>query len=141
MIPQVALVDTGYWYALLDERDQYHKDAVSNYDYLQRMHYLIPWPVMYETLCTRFTRQRLSVKKFENILKSPNATTLNDNNYREAALALTLDTTKPHPNTISAVDSVLRLILDDRAIRINFMFTFNHNDFKDICLRRNIKII
>jgi len=140
-IPRTALVDTGYWYALLDNRDQHHTDAVNKSQTLLRLRYLIPWPVMYETLCTRFTRRPLAVRQFEAILKTPNAIRLDDNKYRDAALTITLDTTKPHPNTISAVDSVLRLVLDDPATRIDCIFTFNPGDFRDVCLRRNVQML
>lgn len=140
-IPRTALVDTGYWYALLDNRDQYHAEAVTKSHTLLQLRYMIPWPVMYETLCTRFTRRPLAVRQFEAILKKPNAVRLDDTKYREAALTLTLNTTKPHPTTISAVDSVLRLVLDDRSTRIDCMFTFNPGDFRDVCLRRHVQII
>jgi hypothetical protein len=95
---------------------------------------------MYETLCTRFTRRPPTVRLFEQILKKPNAIKLDDTKYRDAALAITLDTAKPHPNTISAVDAVLRLVLDDPSTRIDCMFTFNPRDFEDVCLRRNVQI-
>ncbi len=140
-IPRTALVDTGYWYALLDERDEHHVYAVDKSRSLLRLRYLIPWPVMYETLCTRFTRRPLAVRQFERILKTPNAVKLDDSKYRDAALAITLDTAKPHPNTISAVDTVLRLVLDDPSTRIDCMFTFNPGDFRDVCLRRNVQIL
>ncbi len=139
-IPRTALVDTGYWYALLDKGDQYHRQAVADSDTLLRLRYLIPWPVVYETLCTRFTRQPLTVRRFEQILKTPNAVKLDDTKYRDAALAIALDTAKPHPNAISAVDAVLRLMLDDPATRIDCMFTFNPGDFRDVCVRRRVQI-
>jgi len=96
---------------------------------------------VYETLCTRFTRRPLAVKQFERILKTPNAVKLDDAKYRDAALAIALDTTKPHPNTISAVDAVLRLVLDDPYNRIDCMFTFNPGDFLDVCVRRSVQIL
>lgn len=140
-IPRIALVDTGYWYALLDERDQHHSAAIAKSEQLLRLQYLIPWPVMYETLCTRFVRRPIAVQKFEAILKKANAVQVDDCRYRNSALAITLDTTKAHPNKISAVDSVLRLVLDDPSSRIDCMFTFNPSDFLDVCLRRNVQII
>jgi predicted nucleic acid-binding protein len=140
-IPRTALVDTGYWYALLDNRDQHHAEAVAKSEILLRLQYLVPWPVMYETLCTRFTRRPLAVREFERILKTPNAVKVDDTKYREAALVIALDTAKPHPNTISVVDAVLRLLLDDPFSRIDCMFTFNPGDFQDVCFRRNVEIL
>jgi len=140
-IPRIALVDTGYWYALLDDRDEHHGDAVDKYPTLQRLQYLIPWPVMYETLCTRFTRRPLVVRQFEGILKRPNAVKFDDTKYRDAALAIALDTAKSHPNTISAVDAVLRLVLDDPSARVDCIFTFNPGDFRDVCVRRQVDIL
>jgi predicted nucleic acid-binding protein len=139
--PRTALVDTGYWYALLEERDkEQHKQALTDSEIFLRLRYLIPWPVMYETLCTRWTRRPLIVRQFERILKTPNAAKLDDTKYRDAALAIALDTAKPHPNTISLVDAVLRLVLDDRSNRVDCMFTFNPGDFRDVCVRRRVQI-
>jgi predicted nucleic acid-binding protein len=137
---QIALVDSGYWYALLDERDPHHSKAAVMAESLLRFKYLIPWPVMYETLCTRFVRRPLAVRQFESFLKRPNAVTVDDARYRDAALAAALDTAKPHPNMLSAVDCVLRLILDDPAVRVRCMFTFNPGDFQDVCFRRRVEI-
>ena len=140
-VPRIALVDTGYWFALLDSHDEHHAHAVAKSDTLLRLQYVIPWPVMYETLCTRLTRRPLAVKQFEQLLKRPNALKLDDTKYRDEALAIALDTTKPHPNTLSAVDAVLRLVLDDSSTRIDCMFTFNPGDFRDVCVRRNVRIV
>jgi predicted nucleic acid-binding protein len=140
-VSKIALVDTGYWYALLDAREEHHVDALAKSQTLLSLRYLLPWPVMYETLCTRFTRRPLVVKQFERILKMPNAVKLDDAKYRDAALAIALDTVKPHPNAISAVDAVLRLVIDDPTTRIDCMFTYNPGDFRDVCVRRNVEIL
>ena len=140
-VAKTALVDTGYWYALLDQRDQHHPAAAKSSEALLQFHYLIPWPVMYETLCTRFTRRPLAVRQFETILKRPNAVRLDDSKYRDAALSLALDTVKPHPTSLSIVDSVLRLVIADRSARVDCLFTFNPGDFRDVCVSRNVQII
>jgi predicted nucleic acid-binding protein len=138
---QLALVDTGYWYALLDDQDQHHAAARGKVEQLSRSQYLIPWPVMYETLCTRFVKRHQAVRSFESFLKRPNAIKVDDAKYRDDAIALALNTAKPHPNALSAVDCVLRLVLDDPSVPIKCLFTFNPKDFRDICMRRGIEIV
>jgi predicted nucleic acid-binding protein len=140
-IPRTALVDTGYWHALFYERDTHHVEAVTKSERLLQLRYIIPWPVMYETFGTRLSRRPLAVRAFEAILKTPNAVKVDDSKYREEALTIALDSKKPHPNMLSAVDSVLRLMIDDPSMRIDCMYTFNQGDFQDICIKRNVQML
>ena len=140
-IPRTALVNTGYWHALLYDRDEHHADAVEKSNRLLQLRYLIPWPVMYETLHTRLARRPSALRQFEQILKRQNAVKLDDVKYRDAALAIAFDTAKPHPNAISAVDAVLRLVLDDPSTQVDCMFTYDRGHFEDVCRRRNVEML
>jgi len=140
-INRIALVDSGFWIALLEERDPHHKDAQSKADALLEMKYLLPWPILYETLRTRFTRRAWLVHKFEGFLKRPNAVILDDKKYRNDALDQTLSDASTGKRTISLVDNVLRGIIGDVSVRINCLFTFNPGDFADLCGRRQIELL
>jgi predicted nucleic acid-binding protein len=138
-VPKRALVDTGFWYALLDERDSYHSVAKAKTEGLFRLTYLVPWPVMYETLCTRFVRRPHVVRTFETLLKRPNAIQVDDCKYRDEALSLTLNDNRARG--ISLVDNVLRMLLEDRSIVIGALYTFNQRDFADICRHRGVVLV
>ncbi|MBU4271408.1 MAG: hypothetical protein KKE86_09265 [Planctomycetes bacterium] len=141
LLNKIAIVDTGFWYALFDERDQYFRDAQRKVDLLMSMKYVLPWPTLYETLGTRFVRRPLYIRKFEIFLKRPNAVLLDDANYRMQALDRTLSTADGKHRPISLVDNVLRLIIDDRNFKLHCLFSFNHPDFTDVCRRRQIELL
>ena len=138
---EIALVDTGFWYAVFDERDQHYKDAQDNIELLMDITYILPWPILYETLCTRFIRRDLYIRKFEKLLKRPNAFLLDDTNYKNQALECTLASSRGRARPFSLCDNVLRLIIDDVNVKLNYLFTFNVPDFSDVCSKRNILII
>ena len=138
---KIALIDTGFWYAVFDERDQHYKDAQAKVDCLMRFRYILPWPILYETLCTRFVRRPLYIRKFETFLKRPNAELLDDANYKQQALDCTLSSADGKRRPFSLVDNVLRLIIKDRNVRLHCLFSFNHSDFADVRARRQIEIL
>ena len=138
-ILKIALVDTCFWYALLDERDPYHKQAQIMWGNRNSMQYLIPWPVMYETLRTRLARRPIAMQKFATLLKRPNAIHLDDTRYRVEALSMTLSGRQSL--ALSLVDNVLRVMISDISLRVDCLYTFNQKDFRDVCSRRSVAII
>jgi predicted nucleic acid-binding protein len=137
-LPNIALVDTGFWIAVFDQGDQHHPSAVRKVDEFSRLHYILPWPVMYETLRTRLVRQPSQVKKFESFVKNPRAIWLDDRHYRDQALDLAFSVNGRR--AISLVDHVLRLIIEDIRLRVRYFYTFNPNDFRDVCIKRKVEI-
>jgi predicted nucleic acid-binding protein len=135
---QVGLVDSGFWYAVFDERDQYHADAQDYMEIMLDFQFIVPWPVVYETLRTRYVRREAILKRFERVLRRPNAVLLDDSPYRAIALEATLSAVGKR---YSIVDNVLRLILEDVNLRVKILFSFNQADFRDICVRRQIEMI
>jgi hypothetical protein len=123
---------------MLDERDQHHNEAQTYAEAMLGLRFILPWPILYETLCTRFVRRPLTIRKFEFFLKRPNAVLLDDASYREAALEATLSSAG---RRYSMVDNVLRLVLEDTNIRVKYLFSFNRADFFDICTNRHIEMI
>lgn len=50
------LVDTGFFFALHTKSDPYHADADSKKNLFGTSQIILPWPVLYETLNTKFVR-------------------------------------------------------------------------------------
>ena len=103
--------------------------------------HVLPWPVLYETLRTRFIRRPLQVQRFESFLKRPNAVLLDDGAYKRQALDNTLSSARGRERAFSLVDNVLRLIIEDRNVKLHCLFSFNPTDFADVCARRQIEIV
>jgi predicted nucleic acid-binding protein len=139
-VPKNLLLDSGFWYALYDTRDQYHEEATHFTEYLEFYNLLIPWPSLYEMLNTRFVRHSEWLRAFEHYLHRPDIVKLPDEMYRDRALNSVLVIGRGW-RPISLVDMVIRLILADPNIKIDAMITFNQDDFTDVCLTRNIEII
>lgn len=55
---ETVLVDTGYWIALFDPREAAHGTVAGTEDLIELLTLVMPWPVLYETLRTRFMRRR-----------------------------------------------------------------------------------
>lgn len=134
-----VIFDSGFWYAFYDERDSYHNNAIILGDYLQIHNLIIPWPILYETLNTRFVRKNSWLVGFENLIKSSNVLKLSDEMYRNKAVELVFSENK-RGKSYSLVDLVIREVLQDRKVKVDAIVTFNPKDFFDICLLRNLEI-
>lgn len=135
------IIDTGYWYALFDSRDKYHTDANNLAEYLEIGNILIPYPTLYESLNTRFSKRREWMEEFEKIILRENVTLIDDSDYKESALNLTFETTLLQNRPISLVDTVIRIMLDDKNLKVDYLLSFNIGDFFDICQKRRIQFI
>lgn len=135
------LIDTCFWYALFDPRDSDHEKAIELLPYLDLGYLIIPYPTLYETINTRFSRNRAWVEEFEKILKNKNVQFIEDIEYKENALSLTFDSTLNKKRAFSLVDMVIRLMLEDVNIKIDYLISFNTGDFIDLCHKKGIKLI
>jgi predicted nucleic acid-binding protein len=135
------LTDAGFWIGLCDERDEHNEESTSIMDIIQDMQIVIPWPITYEVLRTRGLKSKGYRRKFTDILKDANIEYLDDQPYRERALDETLNNAEERERYISLVDMVIRHILSDENVRVDYFVTFNKKDFYDICLRRGIEIL
>jgi len=133
------IIDTGYWYALFDARDEYHLEANELADYLDLGNILIPYPTLYETLNTRFSKRTEWMTEFKKIIERDNVTLINDADYKESALNLTFESTILENRPISLVDTIIRIMLDDNNLKIDYLLSFNPGDFFDICQKRRIE--
>lgn len=138
---EYALVDTGVWYALFDNRDQHHAEAREKLELLEFFQLLMPWPVAYETLRTRFVRNTDALRRFERFLEIRRVTYLDDALFRNAAFNASLESSLRGGRPLSMVDCLIRFILDDVNTRVDYLATFNAPDFADVCAFRGIEII
>lgn len=139
-VPHVAIADTGYWFALFNPKDQYHRTATNSFEFVQTLNILIPWPTLYEAINTRFVKDSIRVGQFERLLTSPNFVRIDDSTYRDEALSQTLIWAKTQKRFISLTDMVIRFMLDDSGIRKDYMLTFNPGDFSDLCRRHRVEL-
>ena len=135
------IVDSGFWYALYDVRDEHHVEANDLIAYLEMGTILMPFPTLYESINTRFSRRRNWMEDFEILLTRPNVYLIDDKEYKDKAVNLTFEMTLQQNRPISLVDTVIRMMLDDPELKIDYLLCFNIEDFVDICQRRRIEIL
>lgn len=139
--PNRLLVDSGFFFALFDPRDRCHNEALKKQEWLEMLSVVIPWPILYETINTRFARRLGTIAQFASIIRAPETEFLDDRPYRLEAYEDTLARARTQRNATSLVDSVLCAILDDTNTRIDAMLTFNLRDFSQICRTRGVELL
>lgn len=137
----MVLSDAGYWIGLLDPTDPHHSQSYEIASMIERSKIVVPWPCMYEVISTRLTRRSSQLLRFEEFLSKSNILILDDQDYKAIALRQVFTSIRQVGHTQSLVDSVIREILKDSNIRINFLVTYNTKDFADICNVRQILIL
>jgi predicted nucleic acid-binding protein len=133
------MVDTGYWYAVCDPTEANHVVASTKFADFERHGIIFPWPCLYETLNTRFVKDRRAMQRFAAIVRRPNVEYLDDASYREHAYEQTIGTARKRP--ISLVDMVMRLMLENVNVRVDGLLTLNSPDFHDVCRRRGLEML
>lgn len=136
------LTDTGYWLGLLDSKDAHHENSIVISELLEGNNIVIPWPCLYETISTRLTRRKESLTQFENILKDPRIIHIDDSAYKTSAIDNVFRRNRNYSEGAhSLVDSVIREMLLDINLKIDYLATFNVRDFQDVCFKRGIEIL
>ena len=135
------LVDSGFFFALFNPRDQHHGDACEKQEWLETLSVVVPWPILYETINTRFVRRPETIVRFESILRSHDTVLLDDSPYRLDAYEDVFAQAKAKRNAMSLVDAVLCAILADTNVRIDAMLTFNSIDFGNICSVQRVELL
>ncbi|WP_221394149.1 hypothetical protein [Dyadobacter sp. NIV53] len=101
---------------------------------------ILPWPCLYETISTHLTRRRKLLLYLEEFIRKPEVLLLDDTEYKENAFReVFIQNRLGH--TYSLTDSVIREILKDINVKVNYLATFNNNDFEDVCQKRQIEIL
>ncbi len=144
-------VDTGFLLGLYVESDQYHEPAMrcfSDYFESARNRLIIPWPILYETISTRLSRNWAAMSLLEQdwkrLLRQERLALLSDLAFRDGAIDECFDELtkpKPHARSLSLVDRVIRRMLSDRNLRLEALITFNPGDFVDVCQKYHRTIL
>lgn len=132
------LVDTGYWIALLNERDKHHAAAQTMESNLTLGHLFVPWPTLYECVNTRISRRRDAVARFRQFMHRPNTEFVDDAPYRHDSLDCVLDA--PY-RRLSLSDHVIRSMLEDVDLSFDAFIGFNVDDFYDVCAARGVEML
>jgi predicted nucleic acid-binding protein len=140
-VREIILVDTGFWIALLDPRDQHHHEAVDKESWVENEGLLVPWPVLYETVRTRLVRRPDRLIRFDLLLKRPGIRFVDDSPFRADAFDLAVEHSINLGRPISMVDMSCRLLIDDANTRVDALLTTNPADFRDVCVRRGVVLL
>jgi len=146
------LADTGYLIALYDPSDDNRNVARARASFRELFEdenenaLLLTWPVLYETLNTRFSKRRDVVVQIEEgwrKLRSNNQLGfIDDSPFWEVSLAQWQNelNRKKHYRPLSLVDRVLRSAISSPSLKIQALLTFNRSDFEDVCGQRDVEI-
>jgi predicted nucleic acid-binding protein len=136
------LVDTGVWYAVFDARDRpYDRPAVERLAArIRTMSIIVPWPVTYETICSKFARNRTALGNFERFLKSSRIDFLDDSPYRDKAFDRAFASSLRGNRPLGLTDCLLREMLGCANLRIDYLATYNARDFYDVCAEHHVEI-
>lgn len=126
MSKSIVLLDTGFWISLLDPTDERKKtaDAEEIAEIIEDEILIVPYPTLYEFVSSRLSR-REAVIEFEKLLYRPNIECLPDTGYKEKALENFFIKTKQSSSDLSLVDEVIKLILNDKQRKFDFVVTFD----------------
>lgn len=138
---RAVLVDTGCWIALFDPREDKHQLIVEVADLIESLHLIVPWPILYETLRTRFVRRRDWVARLDDRLKKPTVSFIDDSDYCKDAYSLAVEYSSRLKRPISMVDMLCRLLIADPHVRIDYLLTTNPGDFHDVCISHKVEML
>lgn len=142
MILRRLIVDSGVWFAMFARRDG-HADKVG--DKIQLLGkagtLVVPWPTMYETLCTRFVKDYEGLDKFMEYIDRPNVEMFDSTPYDDAASEMATQSALLRRRPLSMVDCLIRLIIEDPGAEIDALLTLNIADFHDSCEKSNVLLL
>ncbi len=135
------VIDTGFWIALFDpSRDpQKSLEAERIADEIEDEELIIPYPTLYEFINSRLSRRDAKFQ-LEKILSRPNVNKLPDTNYRDKALENFFSKSRYDYSDISLVDEVIKLIIADKNLKIDYIVSFDQGLLND-ALSKGIKQI
>jgi predicted nucleic acid-binding protein len=140
-VSETILADTGYWIALFDPREREHRKVVGTADLIESLTLVVPWPILYETLRTRFVRRHAWVAALDERLKRPNVSFIDDREYCEGAYSLSVEYATRLRRPISMADMLCRLLIADPNVRVDYLLTTNAADFHDVCASHRVEIL
>jgi|SRR5580658_9517686 hypothetical protein len=140
-------VDAGFLIGLYDPTDQYHDNAERQFELIfgedsGRHTLLVPWPILYESLGTRFARNARNVASLERtwdyLDRADRLILLDDTPYRNECLAEQLESPR---RRFSLADRVIRAMILEDEPGFDFILTYNISDFIDACHNSRVRMI
>ncbi len=139
-IPRFILADTVFWIGLLDKNDQYHQKSIMAFEKIRLFNFALPWPTLYEFLNTRLLGNSLCVAQFERSMAELSVSYIDDSPYRDRALKETIELAARGKRRVSFVDMIIRNMLQNESLHIDYLVTSDIHHFNDVCERRKIEI-
>ena len=134
------LVDSCFWIALFDARDERHSLAGELEDVVFSQRVLVPFPCLYEFLGTRFSRRPLIIEEIDRTFIRSKVQLIPDELYRNSIIERYIASSRTG-RTLSAVDIIINAMLEDINLRVHGLITFNVADFAPMCRKRSIQLI
>lgn len=138
-----VIVDTGFWYSFLGTREQERHTVAENVFYRlvqQETNFLVPFPTLYEAINTKLLKDKYRDKAdwfLKQLQSNPHFINIPDDEYKELAYNKTIE---ENYRGISLVDNVIRIMMEDKNLRISALLTFNVEDFIDVASKNGIEI-
>jgi predicted nucleic acid-binding protein len=136
-----TLIDAGFLIALCDPSDDERENAIAIYDLISDHTCILPWPIHYETFRTKSYKRHDALILFNQFINYRNVEYFDDSNYRDRSLEKLIDSYHKPNKKYSLVDHVIREIIIDPNVKIDYFVTFNPKDFMDVCSMRRIEIL
>ena len=134
------LADSGFFIAMYEPRDVNHAAAQGKREWLDLMPIVLPWPILYETLNTRFARRPAVMARLDAVVMHPDTQLLDDSSYRQDAYRSAMAMGR-RGRPLSLVDAVLRAVIDDTNVALDAVLTFNLADFVDVCRHNSVEVL
>lgn len=138
-----VIVDTGFWYSFLGTREQERHTVAENVFYRlvqQETNFLVPFPTLYEAINTKLLKDKYRDKAdwfLKQLQSNPHFINIPDDEYKELAYNKTIE---ENYRGFSLVDNVIRVMMEDKSLRISALLTFNVEDFIDVASKKGIEI-
>lgn len=136
-----TLIDAGFLIALCDPSDPERENALAIYDLISEHTCILPWPIHYETFRTKSYKRYDALILFNKFINDRNVDHFDDTSYRDKSLEKLISSYSKPNIKYSLVDHVIRAIIIDVNVKIDYFVTFNPRDFRDVCALRKIEIL
>ena len=146
-------VDTGFLIGLYSEKDPRLRLKAENL-FLQHFNnniqnkLLVPWPILYEAVGTQMTKNQKRMEALNRdwkfLYKQRRLELLDDKPFREKAIDESFNELLQDPHHyrgLSLTDRVIRNMLSEPNLKIDYFITFNKGDFIDVCTRFHRKLL
>ncbi len=144
-------MDSGFLYALYSPRNEPDRFKLAR-NYIDKLfangesskhRLLLLWPILYETLNSRFVRDKKVMLRFQNefghFKRNNQVDLIDDLPFREAGLSLLLNNKLNQP--FSLVDIMIQMYVSQNKAGISGILTFDHRDFAEFCRKNDVEML